>query len=279
MNAPATQAETGTLTKPVDWAIYMVTAALKCASDEKMAAPHASSDEAKHSILKTLNWFEAHDQYEWPNFSHQNYDFAQAMRLRRALVQDVCNALQQAGSLKIGAPGTPDSVAGRGARRSNGSGDRLMASRKRVCKREANVDGDVMSEHSENPTEDNALPLEVLTDLISRSNLNVDVYLQQKRDSHELADLLHDSLVQVWDGPKRDISDHHDELRQKADLWDRHKRSHPPKSTQHERTVTPRVSPAAVQASPGTVQRAAVGLTSHAWDVAAVEWANANTIG
>lgn len=72
---------------------------------------HASPDEAKHAILNILNWLEAHDEYDWPDLSRMNFDFSQVMRLRRALVQDVFNALRQAGNLKIVVPGTPDSVA------------------------------------------------------------------------------------------------------------------------------------------------------------------------
>ena len=146
MNAPAaTQAEGGILTKPgtyptdadprtkfiqslltlpADWAYIMVTAALKYASDEKLAATYTSHDEAKHSILKTLNWYEAHDEYEWPDFSRLGFDFSQAMRLRRGLVQDVSNALEQAGNIKITIHGTPDSLAGgRQIRQPDGAGE------------------------------------------------------------------------------------------------------------------------------------------------------------
>lgn len=51
------------------------------------------------------------------------------MRLRRALVQDVYNALQHAGNVKLGVPDTPDSHAGaRRGRRSDAEGERLPAS-------------------------------------------------------------------------------------------------------------------------------------------------------
>jgi hypothetical protein len=78
----------------------MVTAALKCAS-ERLPATYASQDDARFQILNSLNWFEAHDEYEWPDFTSFNYDFSQVMRLRRALVQDIFSALEQAGNLKI----------------------------------------------------------------------------------------------------------------------------------------------------------------------------------
>ena len=48
-----------------------------------------------------------------PDFSSFNHDFSQVMRLRRALVQDIFNALGKAGNLRISIPGMPDSHAGR----------------------------------------------------------------------------------------------------------------------------------------------------------------------
>jgi hypothetical protein len=90
----------------------MVTAALKCASDERFPTTHVSQDEARFQILKSLNFFEAHNEYEWPDFTSFHYDFSQVMRLRRALVQDVFNALEKAGNLSVSIPGTPDSNAG-----------------------------------------------------------------------------------------------------------------------------------------------------------------------
>lgn len=111
------------LTVPAHWANYTVTAALKCALDGKLAVNHLSHDEAKHAVLKCLSWYEAHDEYEWPDFSRLRYDFAQVMRLRRELVKDVQDALERAGSIKITVPGTPDSLAGGlRTRRSDGAG-------------------------------------------------------------------------------------------------------------------------------------------------------------
>jgi hypothetical protein len=88
----------------------MVAAALKYAAHVKMPVVHASPDDAKYDILETLNWLEAHEEYDWPDFSRHNFDFAQVMRLRRALVNDVFGALQKAGNIRIGTLGTPDSV-------------------------------------------------------------------------------------------------------------------------------------------------------------------------
>lgn len=69
----------------------MVTAALKYASDQTSPTTYASADEARLEILNTLNWYEAH---EWPDFARLGFDFSQAMRFRRALVNDVFSALK-----------------------------------------------------------------------------------------------------------------------------------------------------------------------------------------
>lgn len=247
----------------------MVTAALKCASDEKVYAMHASPDDAKHCILKTLNWFEAHDEYEWPDFSRWKFDFSQAMRLRRALVQDVFNALQKAGSIKIGVPGTPDSVTGtRRSRQPNSDGrytetttstptdihpgGRHITARKRLCKREAEPDADALSEHSETHHSDDAFLLEVIGDLLRRSHISIAEHLD-KRNAHSLADMLHDSLVEIWDAPQQEDSDNAELLRQKAETWARRRRSPPP---QRE---TPLVSPSAPQGPPASAQKSLFG--------------------
>lgn len=111
-----------------DWAHFMVTAALKFASDEKTPVTYASTDDARLDILNTLNWFEAHSEYEWPNFTRLGFDFSQAMRFRRALVSDVFVALQRAGNIKIGSEaggglGTPESGTVRAAKRSGAGKD------------------------------------------------------------------------------------------------------------------------------------------------------------
>lgn len=99
----------------------MVTAALKFASDDKTRTSYAPADEARLEILKTLNWYEAHSEYEWPNFTLMGFDFNQSMRFCRALVEDVFILLQKSGKVKIGARvdglGTPDSERGRTSKR------------------------------------------------------------------------------------------------------------------------------------------------------------------
>jgi hypothetical protein len=94
----------------------MVTAALKFVSDEKAPIAYTSQDEARLDILNTLNWYEAHSEYQWPDFNGLGFDFSQAMRFRRELVNDVFVALQKAGNVRVGVAsgagvfGTPESM-------------------------------------------------------------------------------------------------------------------------------------------------------------------------
>lgn len=165
-------------------------------------------------------------------------------------------------------------------------GGRRGGNRKRLCKREAEMEDDATSEHSEGNQEDNAFLIEVMLNLAARSKLDVTGHLKDKKDAHELANKLHDSLIEVWDGPQQESSEQHEALQQKADVWNRHRRSLPPKPSQHERT--PRASPFAPQPSPATVQKAVESATAGrpAWDMTlskgrttASEWGNTNTIG
>ncbi|KAF3036760.1 hypothetical protein E8E11_003979 [Didymella keratinophila] len=288
MNAFATtQAEDRTITKPPEWAVYMVTAALKCASDEKLPATYTSQHEAQFQILRSLNWSEAHNVYERPDFSSFNYDFSQVMRLRRALVQDIFNALEKAGNLHISIPGTPDSHVGR---RSAPGRTIRTNNRKRLCKREAEIDEDAISETSDGGH--GAFLLEVMTDLVNRSKLELggSMHDEGDRDPHEFANVVHDKLVEVWTKPQRETDDLSDVLRQKAELWERHRRSHPPRSSQMERTSTPRRPPGNQQISPDTVQKPVEGSASApraAWDRPGgwtsadqqeQDWANTNSI-
>lgn len=126
-----------------------------------------------------------------------------------------------------------------------------------------------MSTTSEEPHEDDVFLGQVMSHLAARSNLNMDKFMEDKRDPVEVADILHDSLVEIWDGPRRDDGVQTELLRQKADVWDRYRQSQAPRSSQRERTSTPRQSPVAPQASPATVQKPLVGTTSApraAWD-------------
>ena len=89
----------------------MVDAAMKAVADETPPVRYASDDEGKLEILKALNFYEAHSEYEWPDFRQLGFDFSQTMRLRRALVSDVYVALLKNRSVQVGPAiaGTPDS--------------------------------------------------------------------------------------------------------------------------------------------------------------------------
>jgi hypothetical protein len=110
----------------------MVTAALKFVSDEKTPVIYSSQDAALLAILDTLNWYEAHSEYEWPNFTHLGFDFNQTMRFRRHLVNDVLNALKTSDAVKItggaGVLGTPESSSvSRGEKRSAGESSKHLS--------------------------------------------------------------------------------------------------------------------------------------------------------
>jgi hypothetical protein len=79
----------------------MLDAALKVVSDEAMPLRYQSDNEGKLLILKTLNYYEAHDDYAWPDFMALGFDFENNMRLRRALVHDVYVALEKNGRLRV----------------------------------------------------------------------------------------------------------------------------------------------------------------------------------
>lgn len=83
--------------------------------DDRANPTYLTADEAKHDILKTLNWFEAHNEYQWPDFG-AHFSFDQVMRLRRVLVTDTFTTLERTGHIKLGVLGTPDSSDG-GVRR------------------------------------------------------------------------------------------------------------------------------------------------------------------
>jgi hypothetical protein len=85
----------------------MVTAALKfSAANESKTSTYATPDAGRFDVLNTLNHLEAHDEYQWPDYNGIGFDFSQAMRFRRALVNDVFVALQKAGQIEIaGEPG------------------------------------------------------------------------------------------------------------------------------------------------------------------------------
>ncbi|RYN20962.1 hypothetical protein AA0121_g11481 [Alternaria tenuissima] len=94
----------------------MVTASLKFSrSKDAPVSLYTTPDAGRLDVLNVLNWHEAHDDYEWPDFIQLGHDFTQAMRFRRGLVNDIFLALEKAGVIKItgesGVLGTPQSSA------------------------------------------------------------------------------------------------------------------------------------------------------------------------
>ena len=112
----------------------MVTASLKFSCSNDAPVSYTTPDAGRLGVLNVLNWHEAHDDYEWPDFIQlghdftqgalfialpgtrvDGHDFTQAMRFRRGLVNDVFLALEKAGVIKItgepGVLGTPQSSA------------------------------------------------------------------------------------------------------------------------------------------------------------------------
>ena len=93
----------------------MVTASLKFSCSNDAPVSYTTPDAGRLGVLNVLNWHEAHDDYEWPDFIQLGHDFPQAMRFRRGLVNDVFLALEKAGVIKItgepGVLGTPQSSA------------------------------------------------------------------------------------------------------------------------------------------------------------------------
>lgn len=88
----------------------MVAAALKFSSShDAEVSIYPSGDAGRLEVLNALNWHEAHGEYEWPDFT--GFDFAQAMRFRRALVNDVFGALEKAGRVKIAGEQAPVGLA------------------------------------------------------------------------------------------------------------------------------------------------------------------------
>jgi hypothetical protein len=106
----------------------MVTAALKFSnSSDNVNSSYPTPDSGCIDVLNVLNWHEAHDEYEWPDFTKMGFDFSQAMRFRRALVNDVFVALQRAGNIRItgepGVLGTPQSGLAAGGKRTGASSE------------------------------------------------------------------------------------------------------------------------------------------------------------
>ncbi|KAF1849014.1 uncharacterized protein K460DRAFT_280436, partial [Cucurbitaria berberidis CBS 394.84] len=213
-----------------DWALHMVAAALKFSSDTSPVISYKTPDEGRLDILKTLNWFEAHDEYEWPDFSRLGYDFSQAMRFRRALVNDLFVALHKVGHIKItgeaGVMGTPDSVRGVRETKRTGADSKRMTERKRRCKRGDDSDTDIASDEEDKYFwEDGDLLASTMGCLLGRclSILPEELAasLNRVKDPMELADIVHDGLVEVWSEPRSQYRETLATLKRKAEIWAR----------------------------------------------------------
>ncbi|KAF1950647.1 hypothetical protein CC80DRAFT_598062 [Byssothecium circinans] len=201
---PGTQGETAQLTKPADWSIYMVTAALSLSKDTTLPKRFGTPDSAKMALNDSLNWHEAHDSYKWPGFSSLGFDFAQSMRLRRALVHDTFLALLKTGGLHVGGEGTPESGGKRKRVRVRGNERRP----KRHCPSNSpNSPHDTNANSDSDPSSyepfwhDKHFLAETMHFLIERSDADIETYIKGEKTVDALADIVHDGLVDAWEKP------------------------------------------------------------------------------
>lgn len=138
-----------------------------------------------------------------------------------------------------------------------------------------------------------AFLLEAMANLVNQSQLELDDYMQDQdsKDPRDFANAIHDQLVEVWTKPQRETGDVSEVLRQKAEVWERHRRSQPSRPSQMERISTPRRPSGNQQVSPDDIQKPLDKSTSApraaldkpgGWTDAnqqEQEWANTNTIG
>ncbi|KAI2487062.1 hypothetical protein Ptr902_01195 [Pyrenophora tritici-repentis] len=133
--------------------------------------------------------YEAHDEYEWPTVT--GYDFAQAMRIRRALVNDVFVALEKTGRVKLvgeQAQSVPNTLQSSGKKVDDTAGG-SNAGRKRKRK---NEDRDYESDKFLSKT---------MRELLIMLKGPISVYTKQisttcgVKPEVQLADIVHDTLV------------------------------------------------------------------------------------
>ncbi|KAF2020165.1 hypothetical protein BU24DRAFT_477317 [Aaosphaeria arxii CBS 175.79] len=92
------------LAKPAEWFHYLIDAAVAISLEqsEGIVRIYDSANAAKMSILETLSSLAVKGKYSWPVFAAMELDFDQIMRLRRALVTDLYQALLAQGRLRVG---------------------------------------------------------------------------------------------------------------------------------------------------------------------------------
>ena len=77
--------------------------------NEELPLVFPSINDGKMEILEKLSFLKVNAKYEWPDFAAFGNDFNHCIKLRRALVTDVFDALVQCGSARIGEdPGSPE---------------------------------------------------------------------------------------------------------------------------------------------------------------------------
>jgi hypothetical protein len=205
----------------------MVSAALQFASDSNPPTTYPTPDAARLDMLNTLNWYEAHAEYAWPDFSAHGCDFTLAMRFRRALVGDVCVALIKAEKMRVEAGG---GTLERGEKRGAGGewrvemmwircwwqiGSRRVMERKRKCKR-----GDESDTEDEEVKDGEELLVLAMRELVAQSGVDIARYFRGDNEVGGLADAVHDGLMEGWGGP---VADHGEEVERKRSFWAKRK--------------------------------------------------------
>ncbi|KAF2683214.1 hypothetical protein K458DRAFT_390481 [Lentithecium fluviatile CBS 122367] len=211
MNTPPTSSQ---LTKPADWAIHLVSACLCPTADTALSTDFDTADAVKIAFYDCLNWHEAHQSYSWPDFVSMGFDFAQSMRLRRALVMDAFIALLKNGNLSVG-DASGAGVAGNGGLQAtvergvkcvvsagnNGPAKRRCPSSTSTRRPHAHFSG-----HDTEPDEpfwnDTTFLADTMHELVSRTDADIDGYLKSEKTTEALADIVRDGLVEAWDRPR-----------------------------------------------------------------------------
>jgi hypothetical protein len=112
-------------------------------------------------------------------------------------------------------------------------GSRRMAARKRQCKREDESDTNAASVNSDKPFwDDQEFLAETMHALINRTSADIDGYLRGDKSPEALANIVHDGLVSVWDGPLADYGSEQEDLEKKRKLWSERKTSETRHSSQ-----------------------------------------------
>ncbi|KAF2787580.1 hypothetical protein K505DRAFT_367230 [Melanomma pulvis-pyrius CBS 109.77] len=181
------------LTKPADWAIYIIGATMEVVVTEALPLKYTSNDAGKlEEILKTLKFYEAHDKYNWPDFSSLGYDFTQTMRLGQSLIHDVYEALHNGG---IHVEPRLVTLESSEMERKSGAQDGPMTSSKR--RYQTNKVDETADETSSEANMIDSLTSDILArtmrELINQRNR------KSEKEPSSLADIVHDALVVAWE--------------------------------------------------------------------------------